>query len=103
MPPRVTVRQKARSPVWDHDGEIDARRDALVNILGAEPLLLDTEPQTPKSSPGYLLRRLYNTRRKTPSGQSHICQVEKMDRVFPPGALRTKDGTEERSLNSGRQ
>ena len=45
MPPRVPVRQKAGSPTWDHDGEIDARTDALVNIFGAEPLLFDTESQ----------------------------------------------------------
>ena len=44
-PPRVTVRQKDGSPTWGHDGEITARRDALVTIFGAEPLSLEAEPQ----------------------------------------------------------
>ena len=44
-PQRVTVRQKERSPTWGHDGEISARRDALVTIFGAEPLSLEGEPQ----------------------------------------------------------
>ena len=76
MPPRVPVRQKAGSPTWDHDGEIDARTDALVNIFGAEPLLFDTESQIQPS--------------------------QALD-SFAAGALRTKDGTEERLLNYGRQ
>ena len=44
-PPNVTVRQKDGSPTWSHDGDISARRDALVTIFGAEPLLLEAEPQ----------------------------------------------------------
>ena len=77
--PRVTVRHEAGSPTWDHDGEIDARRDALVIIFGEEPLS------------GYLVRCLYKTRRKTPSGQLHDCQMERLDRAFAAGAL-TKYG-----------
>ena len=62
---------ESRITSWDHDGEIDARRDALVNIFGPEPQA-----------------KLYTTRRKTSSGQSHNCQLERLDR-----ALRTKVGT----------
>ena len=48
-PPRVTVRENDGSPTCGHDGEITARRDALVTIFGAEPLSLNAEPQTPKA------------------------------------------------------
>ena len=44
-PPKVTVRQKDGSPTRGHDGEIAARRDALVTIFGAAPLSLEAEPQ----------------------------------------------------------
>ena len=48
---RVTVRQKDGSSAWDQEGEIDARRDALVTIFGAKPLSLETEPQLPQAKP----------------------------------------------------
>ena len=96
-PPRVTARQKVGPPTWDHNGEIDARRDALVTILEAEPLLLNTEPQSPKPSTGYLLRR------KTPSGQLHNCQTERLDRAFAAGALQTEVGVGELLRSFGRQ
>ena len=44
-PPKVTVRQKDGSSTWGHDGEIAARRGALVTIFGAKPLSLEAEPQ----------------------------------------------------------
>ena len=104
MNPPVTVRQKAGSATWDHDGEIDARRDALVNhIFGAEPLSPDTEPQISQASPGHLLKRLYATRRKTPIEQSPNCQMERLDRALAAGALRTEVRTEARLRNFGRQ
>ena len=43
--------KKAGSPTWDHDGEIDACRDALATNFGAEPLSLDTEPQIHHATP----------------------------------------------------
>ena len=48
-PPRVTVRQKDGSSTWGHDGEIRARRDALVTIFEAELLSLEIEPQLPQA------------------------------------------------------
>ena len=44
-PPKFTVRQKDGSSTWGHDGEIAARRDALVTIFGAGPLSFEAEPQ----------------------------------------------------------
>ena len=50
MPPG-TVRQKAGSPTWDNDGEINARRDALVTIFGVVSFFVDTKPQLPQAKP----------------------------------------------------
>ena len=49
-----TVQSHSTPERWDlqrgaTDGEIGARRDALVTIFGAEPLSLETEPQLPQA------------------------------------------------------
>ena len=51
VPTRVTVCQKTELPTWVHAGEIEARKDALVTIFGAEPLSLDLVPQLPQAKP----------------------------------------------------
>ena len=80
-PPRFTVRQK-------DGGEIGARRDALVTILGAE-------------RHRYLLRHLLNTKLRMRSGVFRSCQVERLVRAFGVEVLQIKISLEERLQSSG--
>ena len=102
-PPRATVHQKDGSPTWGHDGEIGARRDALVTLMEQSRFLW--KPNLSFSNPrhGYLLRRLLNTKLKMRSEQLHSCQVGRLVRAFGVEVLQIKTSLEERLQSSGKQ
>ena len=103
LAPRVTVRQKDGSPTWGHDGDIEARRDALVTVFGAEPLSSETEPQLPQAKTWIPPETLLNTMLKMRSGQLHSCQMERLVRAFGVEVLPIKTSLEERLQSSGKQ
>ena len=101
--PEVTVRQKDGSPTWGHDGEVGARRDALVTILGAEPLSLETEPQLPQAKawtpPGKPVKY------EAEDAQVGSCTAGKwrrLARAFGVEVLQIKTSLEERLQSSGK-
>ena len=103
-PPRVTARQKYGSPTWVHDGEITARRHALVTFFGAEPLFRwKPNLSFPKPRHGYLLRRLLHTKLEMRCGQLHSCQMERLVRAFGAEVLQIKTSLEERLQSSGKR
>ena len=96
-PPRVTVHQKDGSPKWGHDGEIGARKDALVTLMEQSRLLWKPNLSFPKPRHGFLRIRLLNTKLKMRSEQLHSCQVGRLVRAFGVTSL------QERWQSSGTQ